>query len=642
MAGQAAASRLVALLEQRQQLTDALQKQPYDIILYLRRAVVYSDMGYPDLAAGDASRAIQLNDEMRAYCYAYSKQTYETFRGYAKIYEANGQPKSVLKILRGVTREQALAESNDEFNLDNNLQSDGNFELGNRQFSLDSEIVDDPLLPICGKLAFISYIRGFQIMAFNLFLCGCLRSAYFYYDQGLVDDPGNRELLQIKALVETAGRQRLRQSGGLDSDFSPDNLPDRGFARREVYPWNIHEPHRCSDASLACLNERLAKIAPKCEVRAVELPVLSAQGLSGSAAAPKKCWQLGIFAKEPIAAGEVVLREHSVLTANNRHKAEACDACGSNISGTNVATDIRNSSVDSIASCNQCHTMYCGEECYNRARVAYHSPVCDQIDVASFLAKDWGPRDDSNELYLLLVSRVLVMAALQKKHPLEVKEVKYLWGDFVPAATNTQNAISSQRLSPGSPEVFAMAAAGGYPPATWSLPFDFRDQVTKPILILDEMGVDVSRNLANLDVWVLNTLFAKLRGTASARKSRQDGPLDMAAVHPLWSLTNHDCDPNVTWEWGRCMVLRAKEERVQLAEDKAAGKTRPGGIAAGEEILNHYCDVDLPVQQRREWASGSLGGICMCLRCQNEAAAERGESLTTSSTIPACTFSCHE
>lgn len=47
-----------------------------------------------------------------------------------------------------------------------------------------------------------------------------------------------------------------------------------------------------------------------------------------------------------------------------------------------------------------------------------------------------------------------------------------------------------------------------------------------------------------------------------------------------------------------------------------------GGIKAGEEILNHYCDIDLKVQERREWAKGSLGGWCMCERCRREAAVE--------------------
>jgi hypothetical protein len=61
------------------------------------------------------------------------------------------------------------------------------------------------------------------------------------------------------------------------------------------------------------------------------------------------------------------------------------------------------------------------------------------------------------------------------------------------------------------------------------------------------------------------------------------------------------------------MVLSAREKRVVGGQ--------PGGIKSGEEILNHYCDIDLPVAQRREWARGSLGGWCMCKRCRDEAAA---------------------
>ena len=127
------------------------------------------------------------------------------------------------------------------------------------------------------------------------------------------------------------------------------------------------------------------------------------------------------------------------------------------------------------------------------------------------------------------------------------------------------------------------------------------------------MDVDIYAALPEYDLWVVNTLYAKFRGTASARKNPCDGRPDVAAVHPYWCLANHDCDPNVTWDWGGRMVLRAREQRV------VGG--RPGGIKRGQEILNHYCDVSLPVQQRREWARGSLGGWCMCSRCRTEAAA---------------------
>ncbi|CAK7266021.1 hypothetical protein SEPCBS119000_001811 [Sporothrix epigloea] len=620
----AAGSEMADLLEQRQKLTDKIRKEPNDVVLYLRRAVVYSDMGYPDLALGDTYRVGRLMAQMMEYYhYTASQQAYAALRLYAEIIVYVRQPIAVPEVLRGVTLEQTLAESN------------GNFVVGSRETDLDHEeyynhdLDDDPLLPLCRKLAFIVNIRKYQIASFNLLLCGCLRSAYTECDQGLNEDPGNEELLQIKALVETAGRQRLRQSGCLDSEFDPADLPDRGFARREVYPWNTHEPDRCSPASLAFLNEQLAIVAPKCEVRAVQLPVLSAQGSRESATVSAKRWQLGIFAKEPIAAGEVVLRESSLLSACNRQTAAACDVCSSDISGTDDKTDGTYSSVDSTISCSKCDAMFCGEECYERALGAYHPPDCRWKDIA-YVFEEWSPRVDDDVLYLLLVTRVLTMAKRQNCHPLELKEVKHLWGDFVPAATNTHNAASLHHLDPYSPEVVAMAAAGGYAPAAWSLPFNYNDNISTPLRLMEELGLYTNKSLPEMGVWVANTLYAKLRATASARKSRQEGPPDVAAVHPLWSLANHDCDPNVTWEWDGCMVLRAKEERVQLAEDKAAGRTRPGGIAAGQEILNHYCDVNLPVQQRREWASGSLGGTCMCLRCHNEAAAERGQTLSTS------------
>ena len=49
-------------------------------------------------------------------------------------------------------------------------------------------------------------------------------------------------------------------------------------------------------------------------------------------------------------------------------------------------------------------------------------------------------------------------------------------------------------------------------------------------------------------------------------------------------------------------------------------------IRKGEEILNHYCDINLPIDQRREWAKGSLGGWCMCKRCREEASAKEAKS----------------
>ncbi|CAK7563243.1 MAG: hypothetical protein SEPTF4163_001106 [Sporothrix epigloea] len=622
MAGNASGSRLADLLAHRQKLTDALNEEPYDLILYLRRAAVYADLAYPDLAVGDAYRALLLTDELSDESFEYHEQTYEAMRVYVAASAAqDGDLPDVLQGVASSTPVSQLVQSSDA--------------------SSDEPGLLDDETATCKKLAWMATIRCYQILSLNLLLCGCLRSAHKFCERGLAVETttANEELLQTKALIDTAARQRLRRS-----DYNPADLPDRGLVRREVYPWNTYEPDRFSAASLAFLNQQMAEAAPKCEVRATELPVLAAQGqrdgatttaaTTTAATTTTTCWQLGVFAKEPIVAGEAVLREYSLLTANNRHKEAACDACGSAIPAIPPATpaDKENSSendsqeIAGSVSCDMCDVVFCDMTCHDRAQEAYHPAVCE-TDVDSIAKDPEDARDADDALYVLLLARLLAMATHQECHPLDVKEVKYIWGDFVPAAVNAQGSSS---VGPGpsvsSPAVAAMAAAGGIPPAAWSLPFSFEANIATPLHILEKMGLDIFQDLAALDVWVLNTLYAKFRGTASARKSRRDGRPDVAAVHPLWCLANHDCDPNVTWEWGGRMVLWAKQERVQLPGDKAAGTARPGGIAAGQEILNHYCDVDLPVQLRREWASGSLGGACMCQRCQREAAAEQGNA----------------
>jgi hypothetical protein len=68
------------LLEKREFLTGALLRLPYDLIAYLERAAVYTDLGYPDLAAGDAYRALLLTDEVRNEGFEYHEQALDTLR----------------------------------------------------------------------------------------------------------------------------------------------------------------------------------------------------------------------------------------------------------------------------------------------------------------------------------------------------------------------------------------------------------------------------------------------------------------------------------------------------------------------------------------------------------------------------------
>lgn len=547
-----------ALLERRDQLTDALGDSPYDLILYLQRAVVYSNLGYPDLAAGDAYRALLLTDEIRNDGFEYHDQAVEGLRNYSS------SPADLPEVLRY----GALSGGSSHM-----VNGHGPHGPSSHQ-----------------ELAAVASIRCYQILSISLLLCGCLKSAFDFCKRGLRAYPSNQELLNTKGHILTMGRRRLQRE-----EVCEDDLPEWGVVRREVYPWNRHEPDRFSEESLSFLNRELETMAPKCTVQVSQLPVLldGASNTDGYAIIPT-CNQLGLFAKEDIGPGETVLNEYSLLTANNRLKDTSCDACG---------TELPPLSADGgPMQCSECYdTVFCDEFCHDKAQELYHPAVCEKnVDT---IAKDSDAREADEALHLLLLARVLAMAAHQEVHPLELKDIKYIWGDFLSTRNNSID------LSPN---------AG--PPPDWTLPFSFKFNVETPLHILEKMDIDIYETLSHYDLWILNTCYAKFRGTASARKNPRDGRPDVAAVHPFWCLANHDCNPNVAWEWGGHMRLWARDRKVVNNE--------LGGIKAGEEILNHYCDIRLPVQQRREWALGSLGGWCMCQRCRNESAANDNEATT--------------
>lgn len=541
------------LLERRRRLTVALFELPYNLVLYLERAVVHSDLGYPDLAAGDAYRALLLTDEVRDESFEYHERALESLRPYC-VDDPTSQRK--LEFLR----------------IPNEVPSD---ESG-------QDLVGGNKL--IGQLAKRASIRCYQILAISLLLCGCLKSAYDFTCRGLATFPGDEELLQAQEYIQKLAKRRLKTDA---ETLDIKDLPDQGLVRREIYPWNHHEPDRFSQQTLDFLNTELVSVAPKCVAQVTELPTLleAASSTDGYGIIPTNK-QLGLFAKEDVTPGELFLDEYSVLTANNRLKDALCDACSSEL-------PVLGEDRQAVACLNCDDTMFCDEVCYQRAMDSYHPSVCGKdIDTIS---KDPDPKETPNALYLLLLARTLAMSATQETHPLNLKEVKYIWGDFLPSSTN------AVPLSPN---------AG--PPPIWTLPFSFASNISGPLHILERMDIDIFTTLRSYDLWIFNTLYSKFRGTASARVNKRDGRPEVAAVHPLWCLANHDCDPNVRWEWGGRIQFWAREKRVLPGLE--------AGIKKGDEVLNHYCDIDLPVKERREWAKGSLGGWCMCGRCRMEAA----------------------
>lgn len=286
----------------------------------------------------------------------------------------------------------------------------------------------------------------------------------------------------------------------------------------------------------------------------------------------------------------MVLDELSLLTASSRMNDTFCDACSLRLTIAASSEDVNNN-----VACEECQeTVFCSPRCLELAQESYHPAVCER-DVSS-LSRDVPAREAADALYSLLLMRTLAMSETQDVHPLDLREVKYIWGDYT---TRHPSSVSD--------------AHGGYPR---TLPFSFKYNILLPLNMLEKMDVNIFDDNGRYDTWVINTLYAKFRGTASAKQGL-DGRPEVGAVHPLWCLANHSCDPDMTWTWDGSIKLRVKEDRQQWL-GKAADDRRPAGVLKGQEVMNHYCDVALPVQERREWAVGALGGICQCDRCQWE------------------------
>lgn len=579
---------LQQLLDRRRELTTAVSDDaPYLLFYHYLRSQVHAELGYPDLAVMDAYKALLLVDEVLDESGEYHEQAKSELEDFltpiisAKLPEhPSSQPEF-----------QALETEIKEYT----------------RKGLDTDAI---------VVAFGDKAR--KMLVHNLTTIGCLRSAYVFVQQIQKHNGQTAEAApEIERFLATTRKYFEEKGQDPHKAASAEVLPDRGLVRREIYPWNLHEEDRNSADALKLLNEQMANVSSKFEVKVVELPALNNDASSQPAQATVK--QLGVFAQEDIMPGEEVLRERSLLTANARFHDPLCDACSAELPGLGA---LKSENAEGPASCQECDDIvFCSQTCHDLAQDSYHPAVCG-MDVES-IAKEVPAAEAADALYTLLLLRSLAMAQTQEVHPLDLQEVKYIWGDFTSPP-------------PFVPDTSLSALENGdahFLKCERTLPFSFSANVLLPLHMLEKMDLNIFEPLASSssnslelsEAWVFSTLYAKFRGTASGRVNPRDGRPEVAAVHPLWCLANHSCDPNVQWEWAGEIKFTCREKRAAWARKEADGTItqgkaeRGGGISKGEEILNHYVDIELPVKERREWGSGALGGNCMCERCAWEA-----------------------
>lgn len=627
MTGLPPQQRHARLLEYRQELTEILANGPLDPRHVIQRAEVYTHLNYPDLAAADAYLALTL-------------------------------------------AETAL---------------DHDFSDLSPEFVLDGETVPWPSEDDKDAARRLK-LNAMKILIRCLVALGCLQDAWNFYFQFQIQTAGEavEDSQHLSAGIADCYRSLNQHdstftwSGKLE-DIPIASLPNSGFARREIYPWNTYEPDRTSFEHLARINEKLGEVAPHLEVRATVLPDLTnpepdIQRDDAEGAESKTTIQLGLFADRDLKPGTVILREKSLLTAVRTPDASLCDACAAPLPKLDDQHP--------PASCPDCFiTVFCGEECLELAGRAYHggstaqnpivtedcqdgpdreheeedqvrhntedepddghsSAFCgDNFDLLS-IGKTSDSSTPSEDLYFLLVTRAIAMSITQSVHPLELPEVKYLWGEFIPV-----REFAGTNLKPDTiqrPQQLHQSS---------TLPFSLHHSTVLPLRFLETLSLSVSHSIPTarllfsfFDTWILQTLLAKFRGVASAKQSTWDAKPEVAAVHWRWCLANHSCAPNVRWEWmsgsqaeehdrggkgdeeierekGKKgeIVLVVREERVWTDPDGSGKDCQYQGIRKDEEIFSHYCDITLPVTERRAWARGALGGDCICPRCIYEA-----------------------
>ncbi|KAA6416382.1 MAG: hypothetical protein FRX48_01102 [Lasallia pustulata] len=440
-------------LAERETLTQLLYESPYDPCLYLGRARCYEHLGFPDLAAGDAYRALLLTDEAQDESGEYHEQVLEAFS------EA-----------RNGGREEGQMNGACNGNGHTNGHEPASGKKRNSENGSDDESEVEGHNSAVQQIAIAYALESYQKLAQNLAHCGCLRSAFDFCQRGSKAFPKASSLNDTRqAILATNRETQLQRDPSWDeSSFDPKtDLPDEGSVRRELYPWNTHEPDRFSATTLSALNAELQKAAPKCAVQPISLPLLT------SSNPPKTTiQQLGLFATADIPPGDVP-RPPPLTPSSHSY---ACPSCPD--------------------------TVFCSAPCLALAQTHYHPAICGKdIDA---VGKDTPAPDAANALYLLLLFRAVALAETQATHPLDLRETKYLWGGFV---------------HPDRGYLHSASAAAEPLSVARHLPFSFRFNVLAPLHVLEKMDVDVfaPTALRRYDGWVLNTLYAKFRGTASAR-----------------------------------------------------------------------------------------------------------------------------
>lgn len=220
---------------------------PYNIAHRLELSDLYAVLGYPDLAAGEAYKALLLVDEVSDESGEYHEVAWEALREALSHHSLAVNHDNSPSPNNGGRPDDACSNSTDAFAGDENLA---------RATTAFSE-------------------ASYEKLIHNLFQCGCMRSATEMCVRMLQKHPNRLHGETCQQVLNTFCDWCDQEQIPLDLEKAVEEAPEAGTVRRELYNWNQHEPDRFSNEALELLNIWMAEVASKLEVRATDLPMLA-------------------------------------------------------------------------------------------------------------------------------------------------------------------------------------------------------------------------------------------------------------------------------------------------------------------------------------------------------------------------------
>ncbi|KAK4634124.1 hypothetical protein CLAFUW4_01193 [Fulvia fulva] len=183
-----------------------------------------------------------------------------------------------------------------------------------------------------------------------------------------------------------------------------------------------------------------------------------------------------------------------------------------------------------------------------------------------------------------------------------ITRCKFFFASIIDGAEHPLDHTLAVRLTPNYGEV--------------SADFSLEDDIAVINDFLQQMGIDIFAN-PNYDTWTYFTIKARVDNNFCSDPNT-------AAVHQLFSLFNHSCEPNVSW-------FRRDEDHTTMH------MVTTQDVSKGEQLFVCYDGFmdEKPLNERRDRFWQWINGPCQCTRCVREEAAAQdhpGRSFDSSST----------